>query len=326
MKHGNKTIVLLASLLVGAAALSGCDSGKTKVGILQFGTFEALTNAKNGFVEALADEGFKDGEQIEITVKNPEADSATNSQMAGVLAAASDLVYGIATPSATALKNAVTSAGREIPVVFSAVTDPVGAKLVAALDQPGANVTGMSDLGPISEELNLLAKFVGIDKVDTLYTSTESNSVYQIAIARTTIAANGWGETDHSVNNASEIASAIAAVSDDVDALFLPTDDTIAANMAMVKNANESRAKPLIILGCDVGMIDGCVIAMGVDYFELGKQAGLMAAQILTGTDPADIPVGTGDSSLLDINKTWADALGVAIPAEILATTGAEIK
>lgn len=318
-------VVILAAGLLASGALTGCAKTGTTVGILQFGTFEALSNAKTGFISALEDAGFKDGSNITLKISNPETDSATNKTMADTLAASCDLVYGIATPSATALKNSVDTTGRNIPVVFSAVTDPVGAKLVATLAKPGANVTGMSDIGPIEEELKLLKSFDGVDKVATLITATESNSVYQEAIAKNVIADQGWIEAPKSINNATEIPTAISSIAADVDALWIPTDDTIAANMTAIKSANEARAKPLIILACDVGMIDGAVIGMGVDYLELGKQAGAQAAKILQGTAPTDIPVGTADKNAMKINKTWATSLGISIPETILATAGATI-
>lgn len=318
-------VVMLAAGLLASATLMGCAKNGTTVGILQFGTFEALSNAKAGFVSALAGAGFKEGSNITFKISNPETDSATNKTMADALAASCDLVYGIATPSATALKNSVDATGRNIPVLFSAVTDPVGAKLVSALDQPGANVTGMSDIGPIEEELKLLKSFDGVDKVATLITATESNSVYQEAIAKRVIAAQGWSETAKTINNATEIPAAVSAIAADVDALWIPTDDTIAANITAIKSANEARSKPLIVLACDVGMINGAVIGMGVDYLELGKQAGAQAAKILQGTAPADVPVGTADKNAIKINKTWATTLGIAIPDAILETAGATI-
>ena len=322
-----KNLIALAACSLSCLALVSCGGNASvkKIGILQFGTFEALTNAKTGFISALEEAGFKDGDKIKITISNPETDSATNKSMADTLASGMDLVYGIATPSATALKNSVDTTGRGIPVLFSAVTDPVGAKLVDSLDKPGHNVTGMSDLGPIKEEINLLKLFDNIDKVATLITGTEANSIYQEAIAKQVIADNGWSETAKTINNATEITAAVTSIPADVDALWIPTDDTIAANITAIKSANESRSTPLIVLGCDVGMIKGCVVGMGVDYTELGRQAGQQAVKILNGTAPADIPVGTGDKSLITINKTWATTLGLSLPANLLATSGATI-
>jgi putative ABC transport system substrate-binding protein len=320
-----KALSILAFALI-ASTLGACNkAGVKKIGILQFGSFDALTKAKDGFVSALEEKGFKDGGNIEITLQNPQADSSSNQQMAGTLAASMDLVYGVATPCATALKNAVDANGRDIPVVFSAVTDPVGAKLVASLEAPGANVTGMSDLGPIEDELKLLNSFSGVDKVATLITASESNSIYQEDIAKKVIAAQGWAETPKQITNASEIPAAVSSIPADVDALWIPTDDTIAANISMIKSANEARTNPLIVLACDVGMIEGSVIGMGVDYTELGKQAGAKAAEILNGADPASIKVETADKSVLSINKTWATSLGLTIPEAILSTPGAQV-
>jgi putative ABC transport system substrate-binding protein len=318
------TLTLLSALLV-TTALASCGKGVKKVGILQFGSFDALTKAKDGFIAGLSEAGFNDGSNIEIKILNPEADSGSNKQMADTLAAGQDLVYGIATPSATALKNSVDSTGRNIPVVFSAVTDPVGAKLVASLEKPGANVTGMSDLGPIEKELDLLDLFSGIDKVATLITATEANSIYQEDIAKAILAKKGLTEVAKSINNATEISAAVSSIPSDVDALWIPTDDTIAANMATIKSAVEGRTSPLIVMACDVGMIDGSVIAMGVDYEELGKQAGAKAAKILNGADPASIPVETADKSVISINKTWATKIGLNLPDALLKTEGAKV-
>ena len=147
----------LALLAVSALLVTGCGSGngKTKIGVLQFGSFEALQKATDGFVHTLNASEIKD--KIEIKISNPNADGATNASMASTLASSSDLLYGVATPSASALKSAVASFGLDTPVLFSAVTNPLGAKLVTSLDKPGGNCTGVTDLSDIAAELDILA-------------------------------------------------------------------------------------------------------------------------------------------------------------------------
>ena len=314
-----KAVLAASAALFGILALSSCSgSEQKKIGILQFGTFEALTNANKGFVDALATAGFKDGDKIKITIKNPETDGPQNTAFAQALASSCDLVYGIATPSATALKTSVDDIGNEIPVLFSAVTDPVGAKLVSSIEKPGANVTGASDMVPddlFQKEIAILDKFSSIDTVAVLYTQTESNSVYQKNVFDQAIKAKGWTAVDKSIANATEITSAIASLDDGVDAMVIPTDNTIAANIASVKNANESRTDhPLVIIGSDTGMLSGCVIALGVDYYGLGGQVGAMAAKILNGGKPADIPVEYSKKSDIKVNTAWATSLGITIP------------
>jgi putative ABC transport system substrate-binding protein len=314
-----KAVLAASAALCGILALSSCsNSGQKKVGILQFGTFPALTNANKGFVDALATAGFKDGEKIKLTVKNPETDGTQNTAFAQALASSCDMVYGIATPSATALKTSVEDIGNDIPVLFSAVTDPVGAKLVSSVEKPGANVTGASDMVPdalFQKEISILGKFSSIDTVAVLYTQTESNSVYQKGLFDKAIKSQGWTAVDKSIANATEINSAIASLDESVDAMVIPTDNIIAANIASVKNANEARTgHPLVIIGSDTGMLDGCVVALGVDYYALGSQVGAMAAKILGGAKPADLPIEYSQKSDIQVNTAWAASLGITIP------------
>lgn len=320
----NKALCLLP-VAFALAPLTSCgySESKTQIGVLQFGSFQALEEAKRGFVETLSASSFKD--KVEIDVQNPESDSATNASMASTLASKSDLVFGIATPSAVALKTAVDSFGSNIPVLFSAVTNPVGANLVNSLESSGNNVTGVTDLGDIAKGLSILEQF-NVDNVVSFFTSTETNSVYQASIAEKWMDAKGWEHSRKTITSASEISLALASIPGSVDAVFLPTDDTIANSIAMVKAANESRANPLVIFGCDVGMIGGVTFALGVDYFECGVQAGKQAIEILNGKKPSEIAVESCDKSAISINKTGAESLGIAIPESVLAIEGAEIQ
>ena len=309
-----------------AALASSCSggNGKTKIGILQFGSFEALEKAKQGFVDTLNESSLKD--KVDIDVKNPNAESATNASMALTLASSKDFLYGIATPSATALKNAVDSFGSSTPVVFSAVTNAIGANLVKNLDKPEGHTTGVLDIGPIAEELEILTEFAGVDKVVSLFTSTEVNSVYQAEIAESWMDENNIDHERKTITNASELSAAISSIGNDVDAIFLPTDDTIANSIEVVKTANEQRSKPLIVVGSDTGMIRGCTFALGVDYYQCGVQAAKMAIAIIQDNKAiADIPVETCDKSNVIINKTLADALQIEVPAKVLGIEGAEI-
>ena len=212
------------------------------------------------------------------------------------------------------------------PVLFSAVTDAKGANLVQNLNEPEANCTGVLDIGPIADQLSILSKFPGVDKVASLFTSTEVNSVYQADIADAWMDEHGIAHERKTITNASEIGSAFAAIGDDVDAVFLPTDDTIANSIAAIKAANDSRPNKLIIVGSDTGMIEGNIFAMGVNYYECGVQAGEMAIQILKDKKPIkEIPVQTCENNDIVINQTWANSLGIEIPAEVLAIEGARI-
>ena len=317
-------LILLSSLALATLSLAGCGGSKTKIGILQFGSFEALEKAKQGFVDTLNASAIKD--QIEITVRNAAANGADNTSMASTLASSSDLVYGIATPSASALKNAVDSLGWKTPVIFSAVTNAIGANLLKNEAAPEGNATGVLDIGPIDKELELITKFEGVDNIVSLYTSTEVNSIYQVEIAEAWMKEHGITYSRKAITGASEIGSALAAINDDVDAVFLPTDDTIANSIGAVKSANDSRTKKLIIVASDTGLIEGATLAMGVDYYQCGVQAAKMAEKIIAGKKPIqEIPVERCEASNIVINKTWAESLGQTIPASVLSIKGATI-
>lgn len=321
-----KNLMILAALTLSCFSLASCNSASKTIGVLKIGSFDALNNAETGFVKGLADAGFVNGKNITLKSDNANGDGATNTAMAQTLASSCDMVLGISTTSATALKAAVDAVGNAIPVLFTAATDPVGAGLIKSMDKPGGNVTGTSDLGPIEAEINLLKNFTTIDTVAFLYTQSESNSVVQLKIAQPLIEKAGWTFLSKPITAANEIPSAIASLSTDVDVLLIPTDNTIAENMANVKAGNESRTgHPLIVAACDSGMIDGAVIAMGVDYYKLGVQTGAMAAKILNGTKPADIPAEYNTDAVVKVNQTWATSLQISIPSAITSTQGVEI-
>ena len=315
---------LLSTLVLLPLALASCGSSKTKIGILQFGSFEALERAKQGFVDVLSKSELAD--KIEIDVKNAVADSANNSSMAATLAANSDLVYGVATPSASALKNAVDSINSSAPVLFSAVTNAIGANLLKNAEAPEGNCTGVLDIGPIERELEIITSFEGVDKIVSFYTATEVNSVFQVDIAENWMREHNIEFDRKTITNASEITSAFASISSDVDAVFLPTDDTIANSIGVIKNANDARTDKLYIVGSDTGMKDGTTFSMGVDYYQCGVQAGQMALAILKdGKEIKNIPVETCDQTNIIINKTWTESLGLSIPESVLSLEGAII-
>lgn len=321
-----KSKMMLLSTVLMAASLASCGGGgKTRIGVLQFGSFEALEKAKQGFVDAINATPLKD--KVVFDIKNAAADGALNSSGASTLAANSELVYGVATPSASALKNAVDSIGSNIPVLFSAVTNALGANLVKSLEEPEGNCTGVLDLGPIEEEISILSKFDNVDKVSIFFTSTEVNSVYQAEIAEAALDELGIAHERRTITNASEISTAFNAIPSDVDAVFLPTDDTIANAISTIKDLNETRTNKLIIVGSDTGLIDSCTFALGVDYYQCGKQAGAMAISLLNKKKTVkQIPVETCDVNSIFINKTWSDRLGISVPEEVLSIEGAVIK
>ena len=221
-----------------------------------------------------------------------------------------DLIYTIATPATEAAAAATT----DIPIVLAAVTDPEGSGLVQSNEKPGVNITGASDLTPVKEQIELLKKLLPDAKtVGILYCSAESNSEIQAQMARDACDAQGLAHDDYTVSSTNEIQTVVESMIGKVDAIYCPTDNTIAAGMATVAQvANDNKIPTICGEG---GMVDnGGLATYGIDYTKLGYMAGKMAVEILTeGKNPADMPIQyeSTEECELQVNEDTAKLLGI---------------
>ncbi len=313
---------IIAGLLVTAMStiiLTGC-SAKDEVfhiGVNQYVTHAALDASYKGFVDALADAGYIDGENIKIDLQNAQGDQATASTIATKLVNDNnDLILAIATPSAQAVANAT----KDIPILITAVTDPAGSGLVATNDAPGGNVSGTSDLTPIKNQIELLTKLVPDAKnIAILYCSSESNSKIQAEIAVEAATELGLTTTDATVSNSNEIQQVVQSLVGKVDAIYTPTDNIIASGMPTVALVANDNGIP-IICG-EEGMVDaGGLATYGIDYYKLGRITGEQAVKIIKGeatTDKMPIEYLPDDQYALKINEEVATKLGITIPADL---------
>lgn len=291
-----------------ASEAAKADDGKTyKIGVLQLVQHAALDKSNEGFVAALDDAGLN----YEIDQQNASGEqSACQTIAEKFVNDGDDLIFAIATPAAQAASAATT----EIPIVLSAVTDPAESGLVESNDAPGGNVTGTSDLTPVTEQIDLLQKLIPDAKtVAILYCSAESNSEIQAQMARDALDAAGIAHEDYTVSNSNEIQTVVESMIGKVDAIYAPTDNTIAAGMATVSQVANDNKLP-VICG-ESGMVnEGGLATYGIDYYQLGYLAGQQAVEILVdGKNPADIPIGylSADKCELTINQETADLLGI---------------
>lgn len=225
-----------------------------------------------------------------------------------------DLVLAIATPAAQAMANE----SKDIPILVTAVTDPADAKLVKSNDKPGTNVSGTSDLTPVAKQMNLLKELVpNAKKVAMLYCSAESNSKFQVGLAKKEAKKLGLSTVDATVSESSEIRQVVESLKGKVDAIYSPTDNMIAAGINTVSMvANEAKI-PLIV--GEEGMCTGGGLATyGVNYYKLGQQTAKQAVKILEGkSEPKDMPIEYQENADLIINKDTAKALGIKIPDKL---------
>lgn len=320
---------LLSIALVGAL-LAGCGSTTTdnkassatpaapkvfKVGLTQIAPHPSLDTVRQGIIDGLKAAGFEDNKNLKIDFQNAQGDQSTATQIAQKFAAdKKDIIIAITTPSAqTAL-----AATKEIPIVFGTVTDPVGAKLVASFEKPGGNVTGTSDMTPVKDQLALFAKLgVNVKRVGIIYNAGEDNSVFTVKQAKAVAPGLGLEIVEATVTNANEVQQAAQSLVGRVDAFYLITDNTLAQGIQSVLAV--ANAKKLPTVSVEKSYVDqGALATLGFDYYDLGKQTGAMAAQILQGKKPADIPVETSNNLKLTINTKTASSLGLNIPADLL--------
>lgn len=319
-----KKTMLLTTLALGVIALSGCGGqSKTKIGILQPVEHSALSAARLGFQDALAKKGF-DANKVEFIYHNAGQSSSDLASLAKDLVGRCDMTFGIGTGAAQALKSAAIDKGKTNPILFSAVTDPVDAGLVTSLQNGSGFITGTSDMNPVADQVSLIKDCnPDVDKVGIMYTQTETNSKVQADLAKTELEKEGIAAVVKTCSGPADIsATALAlAAEDGIDAIYVPTDNNIAANPSSVKSAVQG--KGILVVAGEESIMAACgSITLSVDYSKLGNMTGDMAASILAGEKKAgEIPVGSMGKDECEYVCSTANAIaaGVTIPDEILA-------
>ena len=308
-------LLVVGILLTSLISLHQLKADKKKdvfrIGISQFITHQSLDATREGFVDELAKQGYVEGENIEINLQNAQGEQRNLKTISQQLAESSDVVLAIATPSAQSLANTTQTT----PVIFSAVTDPVSAKLVESREHPGGNVTGTSDQSSdaISTQINLIKKVLPKAKsIGILYTQSEPNSVVQKDEAKRLLEEKGFTVVEKTILDSNNVKAAAESLMAEVDMVFVPTDNIISSTMETVKQVSIKHKVP--VFGGSTEMIAvGGLYNYGTNYEELGRQTARMLVRVLKGEKPENIAVELPEKLELHTNQEMADALGIDI-------------
>lgn len=308
-------LLVVGILLTSLISLHQLKADKKKdvfrIGISQFITHQSLDATREGFVDELAKQGYIEGKNIEIDLQNAQGEQRNLKTISQQLAESSDVVLAIATPSAQSLANTTQTT----PVIFSAVTDPVSAKLVESREHPGGNVTGTSDQSSdaISTQINLIKKVLPKAKtIGILYTQSEPNSVVQKDEAKRLLEEKGFTVVEKTILDSNNVKAAAESLMAEVDMVFVPTDNIISSTMETVKQVSIKHKVP--VFGGSTEMIAvGGLYNYGTNYEELGRQTARMLIRVLKGEKPENIAVELPEKLELHTNKEMADALGIDI-------------
>ena len=309
-------LCLIAVLTI--PALGGCGGGAKVIGISQVVTHPALDATRQGIIDGLADNGYVDGDNIEIDYQNSEGDPTLFGSIAQRFVTDEvAIIVSIATPNSQA---AIAAAeGTDIPVVFTAVTDPVGSGLVSNwASHPNENVTGVSDMIVVSDDIELITEIVpGVKKLGTLYNAGESNSVFLVSKLHEACDALGIEVVEKTVSTSADVLTAAQSLVGQVDAIWVGTDNTVVTGLEALIGVCEDNDIPLFPSDED-SIVRGCIAAYSFDYYDIGYQTGEMVANILDGTDASTIPVEKGKVISLSVNVGAAERMGVTIPQSII--------
>ena len=330
-----KLLAVVMSMVFVTGMLAGCGSStketSTKdtksteteskdsytIGISQFAEHGSLDNCREGFLEGLKEAGIEEGKNLKVNYDNAQADTGTVGTIAdSYVSKKVDLICAIATPSAMSAYNAAMSA--DIPVVYTAVSDPVGAGLAKEDGSNAGNITGSCDLLPVDEQLKMIRKMLpDAKKIGILYTTSEANSVSTIKEYKKVSDKYGFEIVDTGINTLADVDMAAADLVGKVDCICNLTDNTVVASLpTILDKANE---KKIPVFGSEIEQVKiGCLAAEGIDYIALGKQTGKMAAEILKGEKKAsDMQFETITEPGFYVNNEVAKNLGITVPEDL---------
>lgn len=308
-----RTLLGTALLALAATAYGG---DQRVIAITQIVEHPALDAVYQGARDQLEEQGYKDGDNVRIMHESAQGNSAIASQIARkFVGEGPDVIVAIATPSAQTM----AAAARNTPVVFSAVTDPVGAKLVKSLEAPGANITGVTDMLPIERHLDLLERVVpDAKRIGTVYNPGEANAVALVELLEERLEARDMELVKAAATKTSEVLGAARSLVDKADAIYLTTDNTVISAVEAVISVGE-RAK-IPVFAADTATVNrGAVAALGFDYYDLGRQTGGMVTRILEGADPGGMDVESVDTLDLFVNPAAAERMGITLSDDLIS-------
>ncbi len=279
-------------------------SGGKKVGIIQIADHIALERARKGFEDELK----KTNPDVEIITKNANGDlTVVPSIIKSFQDKKVDLIYAIATPAAQGAKNGE----KQVPIIFNAVTDPASADLVKNLEEPEANITGVSDYFSIQAQLEEMIKiFPNIKNIGVMFSTNEANSKFQIEELKKAADGFGLNVVEVGVNNINDVSTAIKTIEPKIDIFMSITDNTVSSASTII--AESLKAAKIPSFASEEGPVEnGILVSAGVDYVDLGKKAAGMASDILGGKAVKDVPVLFSSDTSKVVNKKTAEALGL---------------
>lgn len=318
-----KLIAVVLIMILAMSLMAGCskkENGKITIGIGQFAEHASLDNCREGFLAGLADAGYVEGDNLEVVFENAQADGATASQIANDFVSKKvELICAIATPMAQSAFGAAKDT--DIPVIFTAVTDPVAAELAKADKSPNGNVTGTSDKLPVESQLAMIRAILpDAKKIGIMYSTSEVNSVSAIEEYKAAAADYGFEIVESGIATAADIPLAADDLVGKVDCINNLTDNTVVSSLPII--LEKAAAKNIPVFGSEVEQVKiGCLATVGLDYYDLGKQTGAMAAQVLKGEKKAsELNFQVIEEASFYGNTAVAANLGITLPEDLVSS------
>lgn len=333
MKKAMKKLGMVLSLAACMGMMmTGCGGNKNsdseeqvyKIGINQFADHGSLDNCREGFIEGLRQSGFVVGENVEFSYENANTDPGIAAQIAGnQVANGVDLICAIATPAAQASYNAAEPKG--IPVIYTAISDPVAAGLATEENGAGLAVTGTSDLLPLDEQVAMIRQLMPEAKtIGVLYTTSEENSISNIARLEEIVKEYDFTLVTKGISAPADIPMAADAILNQVDCLTNLTDNTVVNSLSVI--LDKANAKGIPVFGSEVEQVKlGCAAAANIDYYKLGIMTGKMAAEVLNGKDITTIPYETITDNEIVVNSEVLANFGLSVPEGMEVLEASEV-
>ena len=313
MRMSPRRMILAASLALALAPTAAAEP--VTVAVTAIVEHPALDSVRDGIRDELIDNGYVPGETMEFLYESAQGNPATAAQIARqFIGEQPDVIVPISTPSA----QAVVAATQDIPVVFSAVTDPLGAELVTDLQAPGGNVTGMSDMSPLADHLNLIQEILpDVRTIGVPYNPGEANAVSLVAALSEMAPLRGIQVVEAPATRSADALGATQSLIGRCDIIYVPTDNTIVSALEAVLGTATDSGVPVFAADTD-SVRRGAIAAVGFNYYDVGRQTGALVLRVLEGEAPGTIPVHFAVGSDLVVNPAAAEAMGVSLPEAVV--------